>query len=357
MASKSTKTDTISRSEAISMGRRALRDLDPLIEYGTVVGRPLRWQGTPRQHETTHDIDLLVIPKRNASVPVLGKPFDVYQTSRKHFEPQLVHWLSGKGVIHLKRAAREKGWKMTRYGLERPGKSTLTKAPEIYKALGAKMPEHIQTAVSRFRMEKRGGFERGFIGEADSLVKVGALPPPIGRRISEAVTPKLLAFLKKSGLGKKMGEIENLILAKTRGGRPKHLLERIPPSWLRTRLGARKAIRGLKRGGPTSYAVGKALERPSKGALAGGLIGGLIGLPAPPGIPAAMILAPTGAVAGSLPQILKYRRQRMQSLPYRFRLRAREMKAKGEGAVRKGKESLREAVSKIRESMKKRLSK
>ena len=133
-------------------------------------------------------------------------------------------------------------------------------------------------------------------------------------------------ILKRLGLSKKQifrlaeikNRIESEVLRRTRRGRPKHIFERIPPKMVRTRGFVRGALKRFKKGGPTSYAVSKVLERPRKRAIIGGLIGGAIGAPAPPPIPAMMVLAPAGVVLAELPRILKIRGKRKAELARRF---------------------------------------
>lgn len=129
-------------------------------------------------------------------------------------------------------------------------------------------------------------------------------------------------ILKRLGLSKKQifrlaeirNRIESEVLRRTRKSRPKHIFERIPPKMVRTREFARRTLKRLRKGGPTSYAVSRVLARPRKRALVGGLIGGVIGAPAPPPIPAMMVLAPTGAALAEMPRILKIRGKRKKAL-------------------------------------------
>jgi hypothetical protein len=124
--------------------------------------------------------------------------------------------------------------------------------------------------------------------------------------------------LKRLGMSKKQifrlaeirNRIESEVLKRTRRGRPKHVFERIPPKMVRTREIFRRGFKTIKGMGPTGYAISKVLERPRKRAIAGGVVGGIIGLPAPPPIPAMMVLAPGLAAATELPRILKIRGKR-----------------------------------------------
>lgn len=138
------------REEAHTKAQQGLQQLQPQIEYGEVVGRLPRWEGTPRQHPTTHDIDLLVVPKPDQK-PQLDQPYNVFFAKPEHFEPSLIHWLSGKAIIHLKGAARDRGWSLNRYGLQKPGQPRVTDAYQIYQELGQEMPAHIQQAIERWR--------------------------------------------------------------------------------------------------------------------------------------------------------------------------------------------------------------
>jgi len=142
---------------------------------------------------------------------------------------------------------------------------------------------------------------------ADEIEKIGISTYGLGRSLG-------LSKSQIFGLAKSKNQIEDAILRLARGRRPKHILERIPPSMVRTRSAVKGAVRRLKKGGPTSWAMGKVMERPRKRAIAGGLIGGLLGLPAPPGIPAMMMLAPGGAAVAELPRILSLRKQRQKMI-------------------------------------------
>jgi len=151
-------------------------------------------------------------------------------------------------------------------------------------------------------IEKR--IESAFV---DEIEKIGISAYGLGRSLG-------LSKSQIFGLAKSKNQLEDAILRLTRGKRPKHILERIPPGMVRTRAVVKGIVNKLKKGGPTSWAMGKVLERPRKRALVGGLIGGLIGLPAPPGIPAMMVLAPGVATATELPRILRLGKQRQKMI-------------------------------------------
>ena len=145
--------DLLSKDEAKQMADAARKALADQIEYAEVVG------GLSRGHEQVKDVDLLVVPRRPGTRPSLSddrfRRVEIFTATERDFEPQLIHWMAGKAIIHLKVAAKKKGMKLTRYGLELPDGRVVTDAEEIYRILGFEMPPHIREAVRRWRRSRR----------------------------------------------------------------------------------------------------------------------------------------------------------------------------------------------------------
>lgn len=127
-----------------------------------------------------------------------------------------------------------------------------------------------------------------------------------GKLIKESVDMGFLDEIFKIGAVKDIPARFGQMAASLRERLAKHpkIQTRLPKFLDRTVTGI---IRKLKKGGPTSWAVGSVLERPSRTGLLGGLAGLLVGLPMPPGLPGAMVLAPGGLAFAELPRLLRLR--------------------------------------------------
>ncbi len=107
----------------------------------------------PRQLGTTpprlSDIELMTGLKPEKR-PELPAPFNIFKAGAKIFEPALIHLMSGKYVGYMQNAAATRGWQFDRYGL-RTDKGLVTDANRIFEMLEFPMPEHVQSAVNRWR--------------------------------------------------------------------------------------------------------------------------------------------------------------------------------------------------------------
>jgi DNA polymerase/3'-5' exonuclease PolX len=151
---------TIPLDTAKELAQSELERLSPVSQYGEVVG------SVARQHPEVGDVDLLVIPKSDQK-PTVKAPYNVFTSTAESFEPSLMHWISGKGIINLKVKAKQKGWKLTRYGLQTE-KGLVTDAKQIYSMLESEIPEPVETAVDRWRA-KSASF---YLGQLTCLVKM-----------------------------------------------------------------------------------------------------------------------------------------------------------------------------------------
>jgi len=88
-----------------------------------------------RGHENVNDADIVVWPKKSfrEKVQLIGQtsggnkmlrteyeglPINIWLADKKSYEPMRYHFSRGKGIIHDKLKAKEKGMKLTRYGLQ-----------------------------------------------------------------------------------------------------------------------------------------------------------------------------------------------------------------------------------------------
>jgi len=121
------------------------------IRYQATVG------STGRGHPDPKDLDLLVVPKEGVTDLPKQPGVDVFKTTEEHFEPALAQWLRGKGIIHDKRLAKEKGYTFNRYGLHREGEPSITDLDEIYARIGREggVPESLREELERWREFKK----------------------------------------------------------------------------------------------------------------------------------------------------------------------------------------------------------
>jgi hypothetical protein len=145
----------LTREEAAQVANQALEQLAPSISYGTVVGSYRRHLDDPDVHEFG-DVDLLVVPVN--PVPDLPKDWqvDVFASPPESVEPALVHWLLGKNILRVKALARQRGWRLNRYGLwKSPDEPPITDAYAIYKELDlGEPPPYVKQEVAKWRQSK-----------------------------------------------------------------------------------------------------------------------------------------------------------------------------------------------------------
>lgn len=101
-----------------------------------------------RNHPNVNDADIVVYPKKtfveNAKkitdisggnkmlrTEYKGLPLNIWLTNKSSFEPTKYHFSRGKGIIQDKIKARQKGYKLTRYGLSKDNTIVETKEKKI----------------------------------------------------------------------------------------------------------------------------------------------------------------------------------------------------------------------------------
>lgn len=154
------KGDPIPREEALKIAKSVIKDISPYVLWATPVGSLIRWPDDPtRQHKFVHDIDILVVPRPGLEDLKLKKPewknVNFFLATKETVEPTLIHWGLGKAIIHLKREAKKRGFKLTRYGLMLDDGTVVRDARKIFKLLGREMPPHIRNLVRLWRRKNR----------------------------------------------------------------------------------------------------------------------------------------------------------------------------------------------------------
>jgi DNA polymerase/3'-5' exonuclease PolX len=102
-----------------------------------------------RDHDTVGDIDLVIVPS-GSPLPNLSSvtAINLFITEEAYFEPCYLHYAIGKAIIHLKKKAKEKGFKLDQEGLHKADQN-VTSIKEIYNALDSEAPLWLLDSFSR----------------------------------------------------------------------------------------------------------------------------------------------------------------------------------------------------------------
>lgn len=133
---------SIPKAQALAEAERLVNILRPFVKKIAVAGSLVR------DHDTVGDIDLVVVP--SASLPSLSATtaINLFITEEAFFEPCFLHYAIGKAIIHLKKKAKEKGWKLDQEGLHKADQN-ITSIKEIYNALDSEAPLWLLDSFSR----------------------------------------------------------------------------------------------------------------------------------------------------------------------------------------------------------------
>jgi DNA polymerase/3'-5' exonuclease PolX len=138
-------------TEAMQKAKQIIKILKPYVTRIAIAG------SLARKHEDVGDVDLVAVLKDDNIKEVLGKTpkvsnigggeqtinfdydgigFNLWMTPEKSFEATWLHFAWGKGIIRAKMVAKDKGYKLTRYGIFKDDKFITGKMKEIFKIIG-----------------------------------------------------------------------------------------------------------------------------------------------------------------------------------------------------------------------------
>ncbi len=145
-------------SEAMDKAKAIIKILKPYVTRIAIAG------SLARKHENVGDVDLVAVLKDDDIKEVLRKTarvsntgggeqninfdydgigFNLWLTPEKSFEATWLHFAWGKGIIRAKMVAKDKGYKLTRYGIFKNDKFITGRIKEIFKIIGMEPKKNI----------------------------------------------------------------------------------------------------------------------------------------------------------------------------------------------------------------------